>query len=289
MTRLENALRGRAEASAQRYREATASLRVLPGALVIGAQKAGTTSLFAYLSQHPQVLPSRVKEPGFFSRHYARGERWYRSHFPTVLRAARTPGAIALEASTGTIRHPLGPERVQRHLPDVRLIALLRDPVERAWSHYHHTLRLGREPLPFEVAIWREEERLADFRRELARDPNHYDTAFNLYGYLSTGRYAEQLEGWLARFGRERLLLLSSEELRRDPHGVVVRTADFLGLEPPAGIDYRRHNESAKETGAIPAGTRQRLEAYFAPHDEALAELLGHAPAWRAPAGSARS
>lgn len=285
--------RRHARRSVRSFRRATAPLRMLPGALLIGAQKAGTTSLFRYLARHPRVRPAFPKEPDFFDKHHHRGVLWYRSHFPLRRPAAEGGAHVAIEASTGTICHPLAPERVQRLLPDVRLVALLRDPADRAWSHYHHTVRLGREGEDFERAIRLEEARLRDFRRRFARDPSHYDKAFNHYTYLSRGHYARQLRPWLERFGRERLLVLTTEGLRRDPRGTVRRVLRFLGLEPEALPEgpFQVHNRGTNKVGPMPAATRALLTEHYRPHRRELRELLGHDPweeeAEAAPAGIA--
>src|SRR5947209_8592328 len=136
------------------YGRATVAVRPLPNFLILGAQKAGTTALYAYLRWHPEITGPSFKEVSFFDRHYARGERWYRAHFP----ARRRP--FVGEASPSYLFHPLVPERVARLLPDARLVAILRNPVDRAFSHYQHEVSLGREPLSFEEAVAHEEERM---------------------------------------------------------------------------------------------------------------------------------
>lgn len=273
-----SALRARRKQLSRHYRKLSSSLRSLPNALMIGVQKGGTTSLYHYLLQHPLIFGSSKKEPGFFSKNYDRGESWYRSFFP--LRLQVRPGAVVVEATTSSMSHPLAPERAFRHVPQARLIALLRDPVERAWSHYHHTVRLGREHLPFDQAIWSEEERMRDFWARVEREPEIYDT-FNYYSYLSRGLYSQQLRRWIEHFGRDRLLVLASEDLYRDPRGVTERAVRFLGLEPHEGIDYRRRNEGANKGSEIPPAIRQQLVAYFEPHNEELYELIGRDLGWQ--------
>src|SRR5436189_26280 len=135
-------------------------MRPLPDFLILGAQKAGTTALYAYLRWHPQVTGPSFKEVSFFDRHYARGERWYRAHLPVRRRA------VVGEASPSYLFHPLAPERVARMLPEARLIALLRNPVDRAFSHYQHEVALGREQLSFEDALAGE---FAEPNRRLAK------------------------------------------------------------------------------------------------------------------------
>src|SRR5919201_3141433 len=147
------------------YGHATAPLRPLPDFLIIGAQKAGTTALYAYLRWHPGITGPSWKEVSFFDRYYARGEAWYRGNMPSRPRqwlAERRNGRPPLvgEASPSYLFHPLAPERVANLLPRARLIAVLRNPVDRAFSHYQHELSLGREHLSFEEALDREDERL---------------------------------------------------------------------------------------------------------------------------------
>ncbi len=123
------------------YRRLTSGSRRLPDFIILGAQRAGTSSLYYYLSQHPQILPAVRKELHFFDDHYRRGLGWYRSQFPT--RGAR--GTITGEATPYYLSHPHAPARIQRLLPQARLIVLLRNPVERAISHYFFEVSHQRE------------------------------------------------------------------------------------------------------------------------------------------------
>src|SRR3954453_12461513 len=120
------------------------------------------------------------------------------------------------EASPSYLFHPLAPDRVARLLPDARLIALLRSPVERAFSHYQHEVALGREPLSFEEAIDREDERMRGELEHMLRDPYYFSHTWWNYTYVARGRYAEQLERWFADFPREQLLVLLTDELAAD-------------------------------------------------------------------------
>jgi hypothetical protein len=254
------------------YGRATAGVRPLPNFLILGAQKAGTTALYAYLRWHPQVTGPSFKEVSFFDRHYARGERWYRAHFP-----ARRREAIG-EASPSYLLHPLAPERVAGVLPDARLIALLRNPVDRAFSHYQHEVALGREPLSFEDALAAEDERLRGEVERMLRDPTYFSHAWWNYTYAARGRYAEQLERWYAAFPRERLLVLLTEELAQDPGATYRRVLDFLGLEPHALDAYPRIFE--REYEQMHTDTRAELEASFAESNRRLQTLLGHDLPW---------
>ena len=250
-------------------RRATAALRPLPAFLVIGVQKGGTTSLFRYLEEHPRVAAPRVKEVHFFDEAFDRGVDWYRGNFPV-----RRPGGrwVAGEATPYYLYHPRVPERVHATLPGARLVALLRDPVDRAYSHYQHEVRAGRERLTFEQAIDAEHERLS-------AEPAGEGWAHRHQSYLARGRYAEQLERWLRWFSRDQLLVEASEDLYADPGAVVARVQRFVGLEPHPCAAYRVHNSGGYARGLAP-GTRERLAAYFAPHNRRLEALLGRGFGW---------
>jgi lipopolysaccharide transport system ATP-binding protein len=249
------------------YGLATVRFRPLPDFLILGAQKAGTTALYAYLRWHPEITGPSFKEISFFDRHYARGERWYRAHLPV------RQGSIVGEASPSYLFHPLAPERVARMVPDARLIALLRNPVDRAFSHYQHEVALGREPLSFEEAVASENERMEGELEQMLRDPSYFSHAWWNYTYLARGRYAEQLERWFAFFAREQLLVLFTDELGEDPGGTYRRVLDFLGAETRDLPSYPRIFE--REYEQMPLETRARLERSFEEPNRRLAELLG--------------
>jgi len=259
------------------YRTLTAPLRGLPSVLLIGAQRSGTTSLFNYLVRHPDVLPPLGKEIHFFDLHYARGERWYRGRFPFAYRLRG--GAITLDASPYYLLHPLAPERAARLLPGVKLVAVLRNPVERAFSHYQHEVRDGRETLSFADAIAQEQARTEGEEERHAREPGYYSFSHHRYTYTRRGLYLEQLRRWAARYGRERLLVLQSEALFRDPAAAVDRVQAFLGLRPHPSEAYKAFYQGNYDR-EIPAELRGRLAAYFEPHNRELYRWLGEEFDW---------
>jgi hypothetical protein len=197
------------------YRHLTAPYRGWPSALIIGAQRSGTSSLFNYLVEHPDVRAPVTKEVHYFDLHFSKPVRWYRGRFP--YRRALCGGVLTLEASPYYLAHPLAPQRAARLLPEVKLIALLRNPVDRALSHYHHEVRGGRESLSFAEAIEREAERLAGEEERLASDPEYYSFSHHRYSYTTRGLYLRQLRHWVAHYPRAQLLVLQSECLFRDP------------------------------------------------------------------------
>ena len=139
-------------------RDLTAKKRILPSFIIIGAQRCGTTSLYDYLSHHPQIIPSPVKELFYFDDYYTRPIEWYKSFFPTKkeqekLERDLVASVITGEASPSYFFHPYAAKRIKETLPQIKLILVLRDPIERAYSHYTHIKRVNREPLSFEEAI----------------------------------------------------------------------------------------------------------------------------------------
>jgi Sulfotransferase domain len=269
----------------ERTRRATASLRLRPTFLVIGAQKAGTTSLHAYLTAHPAVLGASIKEVQYFSKFYGKGEDWYLAYFPLELRGgakrlrAGVKPAVG-EASATYLFHPHAPQRVHAFDPAMRLIAVLRDPVDRAYSHYQMEHRWGREPLPFEGALEREVELQPELTRMCTDPAFESEDALNC-SYVARGRYAEQLERWLGLFPRERLLVLTSDELLEDPAGTMATVARFLDIPEWRAPSYPLRG--VREYDTMAPATREQLARTLAPDTERLEELLGRTLPWTRP------
>jgi hypothetical protein len=246
----------------------TAHLRQLPGFIIIGAQKSGTTSLLQYLRQHPNIGATHKKEVHFFSWWYEKGMDWYRAHFPLEGEAP-----VVGEASPSYLLHPGVPARVHAVLPDVKLIVMLRNPVDRAYSHHQMNARKGVDYLSFEEAIAKEPERL---RLNMGSDKDWRDSSF--ISYLSRGLYADQLEGWFDVFPRENIQVLKSEAFFADPERGLHETLDFLELPPLRLESYDVFNPGTYDD--MTPETRERLRRYFAPHNQHLYELLGRDLGW---------
>ena len=255
------------------FGRATARWRPLPDFLVLGAQKAGTTALYAYLRWHPAITGPSWKEVSFFDRHWWRGESWYRGQFPL-----RSGGRLVGEASPSYLFHPLAPERVRALVPDARLVALVRNPVDRAYSHYHHEVSLGREPLSFEAALAAEEERTRGEVERLVADPRAFSPAWWDHTYVARGLYAEQLERWLAVFPSEQLLTIRSEDLGDQPEATYSEILAFLRAPAHSLPEYPRVFE--REYGPMNAETRTMLEQTFAEPNRRLEALLGRPLGW---------
>ena len=256
----------------------TGSTHLLPDFLIIGAARSGTTSLYEYLIQHPSIMPAVGKEVYFFDKKYDKGINWYRSFFPTKLSKSRLENQLSTKCITGEatpryLYHPHTPKRVKEYIPNVKLIALLRNPIERAYSHYQMSFRKGNENLSFEEAIEKEEERIRIDAQKMFDDENFYSVDFYLHSYLTRGIYAVQLERWFKYFPREQFLILNSEDFYKNTKEVYKRVLDFLDV--PDFIPDISTKHKQKEYSSINPKTRENLVDYFKPHNERLYKLLG--------------
>ncbi|MEA2558145.1 MAG: hypothetical protein QOG88_1683 [Actinomycetota bacterium] len=253
----------------------------LPGFILIGGQRCGTTAVFHELRRHPAVGNPLRKEIHFFDVNHARGERWYRSHFPSTEEMAGKGARITGEASPSYLFHPDVPGRVQAMLPDARFIVLLRDPVIRAWSQWSLARALHREPLSFEDAVENEPERLIRALERKAADPADKGTEYRRVSYLARGDYAPQLRRWFDQVGRERVLVLVSEEVFSEPVREFRKVEAFLDLsvwEAFPGITQRYAKGGGGE--GMSAETAARLREQFAPKIKDTEQLLGRDLPW---------
>jgi len=260
----------------------TASLRPRPDFLVIGAQRSGSTSLFRALTAHPQAVPPTFRKGvNYFDLNYYRGPQWYRGHFPVAgvarRRAARYGEPAAFEASGYYLYHPFALERAAHDLPEVKLVAILRDPVERAFSAYKHEYARGFEHEDFEMALALEDERLDGEIDRMREDPTYESFSHRHHSYRRRGLYAEQLERVLQFFPRKQLHVIYSEEFFAQPAAQYQHLLAFLGLQP-FEPSFGRHN--TRPSAPVPAATRHRLEDYYLPYNERLAKLLEQPLRW---------
>lgn len=254
----------------------TSQWRMLPDYLIVGAQRCGTTSLQDLLARHPQVNPPALRKGiHYFDTDYNRGSKWYRSHFPL---AANSSATITGEASPYYLFHPAVPARVREVIPEVKIIALLRDPVERAISHHKHEVRRGFETLPLMEALACEEERLAGELERLMTDPGYNSYNHQHFSYVGRGLYAEQIERYLELFGSNNVLILEAERLWSDPDPTANEVFAFLQIEPWHLAEAPHMN--ATKPGVIPAEIRSSLVAEFTPTNRRLEEMLGRSFSW---------
>ena len=275
-------------ASLQAYRAMTNRIRVLPDFLIIGGQRCGSSSLYYYLTEHPGITSAFTKEPHFFDEHFGKGMDWYRTQFPTTLTKEYVKNVLKKDFMTGEgtpyyILHPHVPRRASAIVPHAKLIALLRNPVDRAYSQYWIEKTANFETLSFEEAIDREPERLAGELEKMMADENYYSYSYRHFSYLTRGMYIDQLQNWMRYFPREQLLILRSEDLYSNPQEVVKKTLQFLGVKSSdLNKEYRNYRRPSKKgyrkkvaPPKIDPAMRERLIEYFKPHNARLYDFLG--------------
>jgi hypothetical protein len=264
------------------FRALTGSLRVLPNFIIIGAAKCGTTSLFNYMTQHPNIYPALWKEIYFFDRYFTRESQWYRANFPTKFYKSlinfKNKKFITGEATPTYIHHPLVPQRIFETIPDVKLIVLLRNPIDRAYSHHQMEVSLGFEDLPFEEAINREPERLEGEKEKMLEDHNYFSYKRQMYSYLSSGIYVEQLRLWMKIFSKDKFLIIKTEDFSEKPKEILKQVFTFLDIQQYELPTYEKFN-LGKYSG-MTEQIKKRLINYYKPHNAELYKFLGRNFNW---------
>jgi hypothetical protein len=265
--------------------QALPQLHLLPDFIIIGAMRCGTTSLHRYLSQHPCVRVPETKELHFFDQQFAKGLSWYRRLFPTYLDRLRAQWRTGHRLVTGEstpyyLFNPHAPSRVCEAVPRAKLIVLLRDPVDRAYSHYVYEVKHGRETLPlFEAALDAEPSRLSGELEKMLSDPAYFSFEHGHHAYQARGIYVDQIMSWRQFFPAAQMLVLTSEELFEDPPAAYGRVLAFLGLPPHTLAAWDVHNAS-DYSEPLAADLHERLSKYYAPHNQRLYEYLGVDYGW---------
>ncbi len=282
--------------SSQTYRVITGNMRLMPDFLIIGGQRCGTSSLYFYLIDHPFIAQAYTKELHFFDANYRKGLRWYRAQFPTSLEKyytehIRKQGFITGEASPSYLFHPLAPRRIAQAMPNVKLIVLLRNPIDRAYSqHWLNVKANGTEPLSFKEAIEAEPQRIAGEREKMLANEHYVSPSYRPYSYLTRGIYVDQLKYWMEYYPKEQFLIVRSEDLYTKPAETVKSTLEFLGV-PTSTIDTNKEYKKYKvptKTGykvkdsypKMDPELRKDLIEHFRPHNARLSELLGRDFDW---------
>ena len=234
-----------------------------PNFMIIGVQRGGTTSLYSYVMQHPQIVSPIKKEMDFWSWHFHRGINWYLSHFPPI---PSGENFITGEASPSYIDHPDVVDRVFQNCPDVKLIVLLRNPAHRAISHYYHWRSFNWESRTLEDAIEEDIERLKGKTDIIiGEEPGNY---------IVHGLYIVHLKKWLEIFPREQILILKSEDLYVETAQTMKQVWQFLGLPEYQLVEYQNSNPGAYsrvESESI----IEKLRDYFQPYNQQLEDYLG--------------
>ena len=285
-------LRTSLNASFHFYRMTTNQVRLLPDFLIIGGQRCGTSSLYYYLTEYPGIVSASTKETHFFDEEFGKGSSWYRAQFPTFfyknyVNKIRKQMFLTGEGTPYYILYPHTPKRVAEIIPNVKLIALLRNPAERAYSQYWIEVKARYETWSFEDAIRGEQDRVAGELEKMMHDESYYSFNYRHFAYLERGIYVDQLKRWMDYFPREQLLILRSEDLYKDPAAVMKQTLAFLGIADGSvegGLkkeykNYRRPSKRGYKREEAPpklgAEMRRYLVEYYQPHNQRLYDYLG--------------
>ncbi len=286
--RADQAARDTAKRGLRRYGQLTSGLRGGPDFVIIGAKRGGTTSLYNYVLEHPQIQPlfpgrQHIKGVHYYDSQFARGLKWYRSHFPLkvgghlVARPGIHPAAVG-EASPYYLFHPLAAQRLALDFPDVRIIVSLRDPVERAYSHFKERTHHAGETLSFEAALDAEPARLRGEAERIVREAGYRSAEHENHSYVAQGRYLDMLPRWFRLFPRDQFHIVASEDFYREPERIVNSVWSFLGLPQGRLRSRKRHNYLPAPD--IRPETRGRLQDSFADHNRGVEQLLAREMPW---------
>ena len=252
----------------------TGFIRVIPDFLVIGAKRCGTTSLYQHLPEHPCISKSPYDNMGFFNDNFHLGVNWYKSFFPTTFTRKKIKSKfgnfLAFDVTTKYMEEESTANNVYQTKPNMKIIIILRNPVDRAYSQYHLSVRQTAERRSFEDVV---EENMNRLNKE---SHEHYEIKPRFSAkednYLKKGLYALQLRYWLKIFPRENILTVSTEEFESNQQIIYNKIFEFLNISK-----FEVKNTKKMEKGnyqPIKSETRNLLLDYFRPHNHELFELI---------------
>lgn len=264
----------------QTYCSITGFLHVRPDFLIIGFPKCGTTSLYEYLIEHPDIYPPIGKEIDYFDRLYNKGIDWYKVRFPSIFQKNYSKKICGKKFLTGEatpryIIHPHASERIKKIIPNSKFIVILRNPVDRAFSHYQMNLKNDYEYYSFDEAIKNEKKRIEGRYEKMIKDQNYYSWDYDLFAYMQQGIYFEKIKKWLEIFPKEQFLFIQSEIFLKNPSVVYHQTLNFLQLSKWEPEEYRLFKKSSDDQSNINPQLRKQLIDFFKPYNEKLFELIG--------------
>jgi len=258
----------------------TGLIRVLPDFLVIGAKRCGTTSLFYHLPEHPCISKSPHDNMGFFNDNFHLGVNWYKSFFPTIFTRNKIKSEfgnfLAFDVTTTYMEEESTANNVYQIKPNMKIIVILRNPVDRAYSQYHLNLREKTEKRSFEDAM---EENMNELNKE-SHERYEIKPKFSAEenNYLKKGLYAQQLRHWLNIFPMESMLILSTEEFESNQQAIYNKIFEFLNIS-----QFEVKNTEKMEKGSYPqmkSETRSLLLDYFRSHNNELFKLINKKFDW---------
>jgi len=259
------------------------SIHVVPDFIIFAEGRSGSTSLYEAMVEHPNIHRALQKEIYFFDAEFQRGVGWYKHHFPFVWKkylSTRIQGKKFLtgEATPRYCINPHAPKRAYELIPKVKLIALLRNPIDRALSAYYLQLANGREKLSFEDALKEEESRISGEMEKMENDENYYSVNFIRYSYLGRAIYVNGIKKWMNTFPKDQFFFQDSESFWKNPSITVNQIYEFLNLPKFQAKQYPHYN--SRKYPPMKPETRKRLVEYFKPYNEKLYKLIGKSFDW---------
>ena len=260
----------------------TADLRILPSIVIVGAQRAGTTTLFRLFSDHPSVHRATLsKGVGYFDLSYHRGPRWYRAHFPVRTPRPSPQGVpyVTFESSGYYAFHPLAIERLAADLPSAHVVFMVRNPVDRAYSAHRHEQARGFEDEEFARAVELEDARLSGEVDRILADPRYESLHHRHHAYLGRGRYGEQVARMHRHLGADRVHVVDADAFFARPQAVFADLQQAVGLPVWEPATVEQWNARARDP--LDPALRAELMARFEESDAELSRLTGLVPSWR--------
>jgi hypothetical protein len=268
----------------ERTAAATWESRVLPDLVLAGVQRSGTTALFEALYRLPMVeRPRRGKGSHYFSYNYHRGWEWFQSQFPTrrwaeMVEARHGYRLFCFDACPYYLFHPFAVERMAQALPGIKVMVMLRDPVRRAESHFHHSVGHGHESLSFAAALAAEEDRLRGEDDRMQEDWAYWSHGHEHHSYVSKGMYADQLERLYRHYPHDQVMVIQSEAFYRESNRILAEVTDWLGL-PSIELSGSDDRNSHQYDQMDPEMRERLIEVYREPN-ERLFQLIGRRYDW---------
>ena len=251
-------------------------LRRSPDFIIIGSQKAATSSLHSYLSEHSHIYPSLVKELHFFNMHYDRGMNYFKSFFPIGHK-----DKLTFETTPDYIDHPLAPQLCHQHFPNVKLILTVRDPVKRAFSHFNFVQGWDEKEskLTFEDGLAKEKERMEKAHELMKTDRYNSAIMFSYYGYTRKGEYARHLENWLKYYSLENIHIIDFEDIKKNIDQVIENLCSFIGI-PVEPVKSEKRENVTRYNSEMDSETKEKLVKHFADHNRQFFQLIGKEFLW---------
>ncbi len=273
------------------FRNLTYWCRTFPDAIIIGNNKSASNTVFYNLIEHPQIKAASRRENRFFDANYWRGVHWYRTYFPTkfekfFFKRKTKSNMLILDSSPTCYINPHAPQRIKKLLPNTKLIILFRNPIDYAYSLYHHRLRNGNEKNSFEEVIEQDQERFEETTQKWLNDEVREHTWKNLrLSYISDGIYFNNTKRWFDVFPRKNIHCIDVNDLAKNPIETLNNICKFLNLPYYHFKDFESKNiaKNHPKKGPYPpmnSNTRKKLIEFYIPYNRNLENLLGKKFDW---------